>query len=491
MKIGLSFEQSAKMEQRQVLSQRQIQSMELLQIPIQKLEDRIKLELISNPILETADSRYNSADPPDNPSPSLPVSEEARQFERARQFSEDYPDSIDEEQPRLSRGAIDDAQTRYDDRLANIPNRSETLQDHLLSQLVWYNLPEEVHQYCEKIIWNLDPRGRLISPLGENPNPIEYFVLPENPSDEQRLEAYQALDVVRKLDPKGVGAFSTAETLLLQLEGDDPDTAAARLLLTEYTKDLENNRLPQIAKKSGLSLEQIEAGLRKIRTLNPFPTSEFSSDPTQYVIPDVIVEKNDEGHWVARSEDNPLFDLRISPQYRAELRKKEITPEAKAYLRRNIGSAQWFIDAVAARRRTILAVAQAIVDYQSDFFDYGPSRIRPLKMQQIADTLGIHIATVSRTCDDKWLACPSGTFPFKRFFTRAVPAAEDQEGMVQDNVKERIRALIDGEDKHAPLSDEDILKHLKAEGIEVSRRTVAKYRDAMNIPSSRGRKVWK
>ena len=227
MKMGLSFEQSPKMEQRQVLSQRLIQSMELLQLPVQKLEDRIKLELISNPILETADSLYNSADPPRDPDASLPVSEEARQFDRARRFSEEYPDTIDEERPRLSRGAIDDAQTRYDDQLANLPDRNETLQEYLLSQLVWYDLPEEVHQYCEKIIWNLDPRGRLISPPGENPNPIEYFVLPENPSDQQRLEAYQALDIVRKLDPKGVGAFSTAETLLLQLQGDDPDTAAS------------------------------------------------------------------------------------------------------------------------------------------------------------------------------------------------------------------------------------------------------------------------
>lgn len=489
MKMGLSFEQSPKMEQRQVLSQRLIQSMELLQLPIQKLEDRIQLELISNPVLETVDSGFNSAD--SHQDTSLPVSEEARQFERARSFSEEYPDTIDEERPRVSRGAIDEAQTRYDDLMANIPDRGETLQEHLLSQLVWYNLPAAIHQYCEKIIWNLDSRGRLISPLGENPNPIEYYVLPENSSDKQRLEAYQALDIVRKLDPRGVGAFSTAETLLLQLEDNDPDTTTARLLLTDYTEDLENNRLPQIAKKSGLPMERIEAGLRKIRTLNPFPTSEFSSDPAQYVIPDVIVEKNSDGHWVVSAEENPLFDLRISPQYRAELRKKEITPEAKAYLRRNIGSAQWFIDAVAARRRTILAVAQAIVDYQSDFFEYGPSRIRPLKMQQIADSVGIHIATVSRTCDDKWLACPSGIFPFKRFFTRAVPAAENQEGVGQDRVKERIRALVDSEDKHNPLCDEDILKHLKAEGIDVSRRTVAKYRDAMGIASSRGRKVWK
>lgn len=508
MSMGFSFEQTQKLEQRQILSQRMIQSMELLQLPLQKLEERIEQELQINPVLE----RIGENDAADEPVPEPDAADETPIYEKeseidirdgderddfatADEFAETYHDTIDE-RPIRSQNWLDTAQERHHDQMANIASRGETLQEHLLAQLAWYDLPEKIAALCERIIWNLDAAGRLTAPEEGKSDPLAYFTLGPNPSESERADALRALETVRSLEPRGVGAFDATETLLLQLVGDDPQTEAARTLLTWYVADLENNRIPQIQKKTGWTIEKIEGAIARIRGLNPRPVAGFDERPAVSVTPDVYVEKDDAGRWTVRSEENPLFNLRVSPAYRALLREKGTDRQAKDFLRKNIGSAQWLIDAVAQRRATLLAVSQAIVDYQTDFFESGPEKLRPLKMQEIADTVGVHVATVSRACDDKWLLSPRGIFPLKRFFTGSVARKRDAESgggdaVAKDAVKERLRSLVDGEDKKSPLSDEEIVTIMSAEGITISRRTVAKYRDAMRIPSSRGRKEWK
>lgn len=509
MSMGFSFEQNQRMEQKQILSLRMIQSMELLQLPLQKLEERIEQELQTNPVLERVtdgeiggeESAQDEKERDDSPvyekesEIEIRDGDERNDFATADEFAETYKDTIDE-RPVRSQNWLDRADERYHDQMANIASRGETLQEHLLAQLAWYDLSKKTAELCEKIIWNLDANGRLTAPAEGKSDPVAYFLLSDTASDSDRAEANKALDIVRRLEPLGVGAFNATETLLLQLVGDDAMTEAARTLLTDYVADLENNRLAWIEKKTGWPPEKIEGAIRRIRGLNPHPAAGFDERPTAMVIPDVFVEKNDDGRWIVHAEENPLFNLRVSPQYRALIRSKETDRKAKEYLRRNIGSAQWLIDAVAQRRATLLAVSQAIVDYQTDFFDSGPEKLRPLKMQQIADTVGVHVATVSRSCDDKWLLSPRGIFPLKRFFTSAIARKSDSETangdlLAKETVQERLRALVDGEDKKKPFSDEELVTILSAEGIEISRRTIAKYRGAMRIPSSRGRKEWK
>ncbi len=489
MNLGLSLEQSQKLEQRQILSQRLIQSMELLQLPLQELEERVKQELSSNPVLE---SEETEAIPfPSSSEKSNSPQEGTDEFERASQFSDEYPDTIDEERPFRSRNAIEDEQDWRDDQMANLPSYGETLQEALLAQLVWHDtLSPQVKMLCEKIIWYLDHRGRIPLPQGKKIEDLHYIITGRYPTNQEQIDTQEALRVVRSLEPKGIGGCSAVETLLLQLDGNDSISQNARTILKNCAAELENNRLPQIAKKMGITLDDVEEAIHLIQTLNPYPAAKFDLEPVQQVTPDVIVERNENGNWTARMEEKPLFRLRISPEYKAQIKSNKIDTKAKKYLRHNIGSAQWFIDAIAARRKTILSVAQAIVDYQKDFFELGPEHLRPLKMQQIADVVGVHIATVSRTCDDKWMASPAGIFPFKKFFSRAVSSSEENGEQVKDRVQERIRGLILEEDKKNPLSDEELVALLKKEGIHISRRTVAKYRDAMRIPSSRSRKQW-
>lgn len=508
MSMGFSFEQNQRMEQKQILSQRMIQSMELLQLPLQKLEERIEQELQTNPVLERVAEGETGGEESvsDENAEEAPVYEkeseieirdgdERNDFVTADEFAEAYKDTIDE-RPVRSQNWLDRADERYHDQMANLASRGETLQEHLLAQLAWYDLPKKIAALCEKIIWNLDANGRLTAPLEGKSDPLAYFLLSDAPSASDRADANQALDIVRRLEPLGVGAFNATETLLLQLVGDDSITEAARTLLTDYVADLENNRLGQIEKKTGWPPEKIEGAIRRIRGLNPHPAAGFNERPAATVIPDLFVEKNTDGRWVVHAEENPLFNLRVSPEYRALSRSKETDRKAKEYLRRNIGSAQWLIDAVAQRRATLLSVSQAIVDHQTEFFESGPEKLRPLKMQQIADSVGVHVATVSRACDDKWLLSPRGVFPLKRFFTGAIARKSDAENdnaesLAAETVKERLRVLVEAEDKKKPLSDEELVAALAAEGIVISRRTIAKYRDVLHIPSSRGRKEWK
>ena len=499
MSMGFSFEQNQRLEQKQIMSHQMIQSLDLLQLPIQKLEEQIEQELEKNPALERIDESVPESENTDDDAAPIYEREseieirdgdERDDFATADEFAENYHDTIDE-RPVRSQNWLDAAQERHHDQMANIASRGETLQDHLLAQLVWCDLPENIAALCKTIICNLDAGGRLTAPDEGNKDPLAYFVLGPNPTQEDRDNAEKALEIVRHLEPRGVGAFDVTQTLLLQLDGNDETTLAARTLLTDYRADLEDNRIGGIAKKTGWPIEKIESALLRIRSLNPRPTAQFQTQTTAAVLPEVFVEKNDEGKWTARIEENPLFNLKVSPEYKAFSEQKGNDRSTKNFFRRNIGSAQWLIDAVAQRRATLLAVSQAIVDHQIEFFEHGPEKLRPLKMQQIADSVGVHNTTVSRACDDKWMQSPRGIIPLRWFFSGSIAIDGDKESVAKESVKERLRTLINEEDKTHPLSDEDLVKKLKSHGFQIERRTVAKYRNAMRIPSSHGRREWK
>jgi RNA polymerase sigma-54 factor len=296
--------------------------------------------------------------------------------------------------------------------------------------------------------------------------------------------------VVQAMDPPGVAARDLKECLLLQIRDDMPDARKLRRLVADHLEDLAGNRMPQIERKTGFTLEEIEGLREQLHTLRPKPGAAFTTPIVVAVKPDVYVEQQPDGSWKCRLEDIDLPNLRISPLYREMLLSPNTDPATREYIKRKVNSAQWLIDAIEQRRSTLLKTAQAIVDHQTRFLTDGPEALEPLKMQQIADRIGMHVTTVSRAVDDKWLQTPRGIQPLRRFFVGGTTSADGDE-VAWDTVRIKLQEIVDGEPKDRPLSDDDLVEELGKQGIKVARRTVTKYRKAMKIPSSRQRRDWK
>ncbi len=481
-----------RMVQKQVLAPRMIQSMEILQLPIMALQERIEQELQENPILDLTETDPNLPDEevekenPDAPSDTekeLVVDDSKNNeddFERLVNMDEEWPDHF-EERSRPSMDRIEQESARKHDAMANMVDRPQTLQDYLHDQLSWFDLDEETRQMVDRIIYNLNADGRLQGQLID-------LLEPEAPPERIEL-AERALEVVQKLDPPGVGARDDRECLLLQLTPGMPYFKELKTLISDHLEDLANNRLPVISKKTGYSIEKIHEVWEELRHLNPHPGAIFKETFVPTVTPDVYVERNDEGDYRVRLEDDRVPNLYISKYYRKVLSNPDASPETKEYIKRKINAAQWLIESIEQRRSTVTRVSQAIVDHQTDFLDKGPEAIEPLKMQQIADKVGVHVTTVSRAVDDKWIQTPRGIFPLKRFFVGGTVSANGEE-VAWDTVRLKLQEIIDHEDKQKPYSDDELVKQLAKEGLTVARRTVTKYRKAMNIPSSRQRRDW-
>jgi RNA polymerase sigma-54 factor len=301
--------------------------------------------------------------------------------------------------------------------------------------------------------------------------------------------AEEALKIVQQMDPPGVGARDLKECLLLQLQPGMPYYEELREIISKYLKELENNRLPVIAKKMGIPVSRVQEAVEELRKLNPRPGANFDTEKPLPVRPDIFVEKAEDGSYRVRLEEGRIPSLYISPFYRQLLASGKLSGEAKEYLKRKLNSAQWLIDSIRQRRATLTKIAQAIIDHQKEFLEKGPSHIEPLKMQQIAEKVGVDVSTVSRAVDGKWVQTPSGIFPLRRFFCGGT-VADDGDQVAWDAIRVKLKEIIDNEDKRSPLSDEEIVAELAKQGIHVARRTVTKYRKAMKIPSSRQRRQW-
>jgi RNA polymerase sigma-54 factor len=252
---------------------------------------------------------------------------------------------------------------------------------------------------------------------------------------------------------------------------------------------LRDNRLPQIQKATGYTFEQIQRAWDELRKLNPRPAARFSDRQVQAVTPDLKVELDGEGNYVVKIDEGPGRGLYISKYYRKRLASGQATEEEKEFIKRKVMAAQWLIESIEQRRQTISRVAQEIVNHQKAFFDKGPRFIEPLKMQQIAERVGVHLTTVSRAVDDKWIDTPSGIFPLRKFFVGGTQT-ESGEDVTWDEIRIKLQEIVDSEDKARPYSDDELVKRLGSEGFPVARRTVAKYRMNLGIPSSRQRRDW-
>lgn len=478
------------------IAPKMIQSMEILQLPVTALLEKIQQELGENPVLELKDpkSKDQPADTDFNADAPLKHDETGDlEFNRLEELNKDWDNHFNEEH-RISRSSIDELGDKKLEAMQNAAQAPLSLQDHLSEQLSYLNLKPDQLALVEFVVSHLDENGYLVQHDRDRNKVLELTaedLARSYPTPITLGEVEDAIFIVQELEPAGVGARNAKECLLLQIDDDTPHADLVRQIIEHHLEDVGYNRLPLIQKRTGADTKSIEEAIDVLRHLDPKPGAKFAAESTHYVTPDIIVERNDEGGFEIRLTDDWLPSIRISKRYIELAKDKNNDPKTREFLKRKLTSASWLMDAIQQRRRTLTNVTREIINAQRDFLDRGPDFIKPLKMEEIADKVGVHVTTISRAVDDKWVQTPRGVFPLKRFFGGGTVNAITGESVAWETIKQKLFEIIGLEDKAKPLSDDDIVDKLKEAGLTVARRTVTKYREALNIPSSRQRREWK
>ncbi|TCW39084.1 RNA polymerase RpoN-/SigL-like sigma 54 subunit [Laceyella sacchari] len=352
-----------------------------------------------------------------------------------------------------------------------------TLADELMMQLREMRLPKQERSICEYMIYSLDERGYLDLELVEI---CKRFQISEKLAE-------KCLSIIQEMDPIGVGARNLGECLEIQLRHRDTPNELAIRIARSHLEDVADGKWRKIAQALGVDVPTVQAAVDEIKSCHPRPGAAYASEPPRYVAPDVVVEKVD-GEYVVLLEEGEAPRLTINAAYQRLIKQRERLDEDVAqYLKNWVQSAMWLIKGIEQRRDTIIRVAEAIVSKQKAFLDHGVDYLRPLTLKQIAEDVGLHESTVSRATQHKYIQTPRGLYPFRYFFPSGL-STHSGEGMSQKTVQKKIKILVEGEDKKQPLSDQKIADLLKLEGIRISRRTIAKYREELGIASSTGRK---
>jgi len=420
--VKMELSQHLRLDQRMqmTLAPRMIQSMEILQLPMLALQERIKQELESNPVLEVSSeggeqaaeqaaeeaSAEATVEETTEAEKDLVVKDDSSKEDDFERLSSFGPDFVEYDVP-APRARVYRDSSEHDPKveaMANTAARETSLDEYLLLQWSFISAAEAIKHCGELIISFIDDDGYLRMPLAD-------LISQTNiPMTTEQLG--QALELVQTLDPAGVGARNVQECLSLQLGRLGGDTQIERELIVNHLDDIKMNHYPAIVKRMGLSMEQINAAVERIARLDPAPGHAVGQPPVPYIVPDIIVEydpANDE--YYARLADDQLPKLGISEQYRSMFRSRGLDGKAKEFLQRNIRSARWLIDAIQQRRHTLMRVVNAVIGVQRDFLEKGPEFLKPMPMLQVAERLGIHVATVSRAVSDKYVQTPGGIFP--------------------------------------------------------------------------------
>jgi RNA polymerase sigma-54 factor len=457
---------------KQTLAPQLIQSLKMLQMPVLKLEQVLRHELSTNPMLEEVEtleqvdeSDGDSADILDPPESASDQKDDKDDFDWENYFdegSEFVPKSFSE---------------RPEESWERTPVVEATLYDHLTEQLKLSKLQDEDVEIGEFIIGNLDPSGLLSISIEELAEALKA------PAD----KVAKVLKIIQGFDPPGVGARDLRESLLIQLQQKGLADSLAARIVTEHWHELDRKTHMQLARTLGVSIERVREAMDELRTLSPRPAQGRFTTPAVPVVPDLIVDRI-EDEYVVYHNDRNLPRLRVTGAYKDIMKRGSNSPaETKKYVKDKLEQARWLLNAINQRRSTMTKVMEAIVEEQKEFFEKGPNFLKPLRMGDIADKVGMNVATVSRVSKEKYVQTPQGVREIKSFFTGGVEMA-DGETMTKRNVKSRIAELINAEDPAKPLSDQEIYKKLQAEGIKLARRTVTKYREELKLPSARFRK---
>jgi len=469
---GQGMHQSQNLALQQVLAPQLQQSLLILQAPLLELRNLVQQEMETNPVLE---------DLPNEPSPDEPNGAEPsandnfkEEFDKLARLDEEWRDYMAQSSSYSGRSQeAKDKRQFFFDSIAT----EETLQQHLMGQLNQTALAANDRKAAKIIVGNIDDNGFLQS------TPEEMSLTSGIPKEDFE----KMLALIQSFYPPGVGARDLRECLLIQLQRDGKQNSLEYKILSEHMEDLGKRRFPEIARRMGIGVEQVQKGANNIARLNPRPGQAFSAAPQNYVLPDVTVEKvNGDYQIILNNEQIP--HLRISNTYKDIIAQDNNGSEVKDYVRDKIRSGKFLIRSIHQRQQTISNIAHQIVSRQRDFFEHGTSQLKPMTMGEIAEAVGVHETTVSRAVSGKYMATPQGVFEMKYFFTPGYQTATG-ESMSNTSVKEAILDLVKHEDGNAPLSDQEIVEILRARGIPIARRTVAKYRTELNIlPSNMRRK---
>jgi RNA polymerase sigma-54 factor len=468
-----------KLVQKLILTPSLQQAIKLLPMSTLELADLLNQEMVENPLLEEV------------PTEELQPAEQQQQQEKA-------PD----QQPTDKGDAWDDADYEYffgdylDDGyrsrtpsevkelppIENTLSTAASLSDHLLWQLSLQTDDDKLKEIGGAIIGNLDDDGYLVASVEEIAAMGEWPV----------TDVERALQHVQTFDPIGVAARDLQECLWLQIRHLGLEGTPTEKIVTEHLRLLQNHQVPEIARKLGITLDDLKEHVEIIRNLDPKPGSRYNPSQSQYVIPDVYVVKV-EDQYVAALNEEGLPQLRISPVYRRLLDKTgaagvEQNDETRAYVKDKFRSALWLIKSVDQRQKTIHKVATSIINFQREFLDHGIEYLRPLVLRDVANDIGMHESTVSRVVNNKYMHTPQGVFELKYFFHSGISSSFG-ESVSSVTIKQRIRKIIENEDPRKPLSDSKIVSILQKEGLMLARRTIAKYREELKIPTSNQRKV--
>lgn len=446
----MNLEHNLTIEQRQelVMTPELIQSIKILQYNAKELDHYIQEQLQSNPVLEQKEIDW----------------QEFLKNRSKDNIGQKYWDSMDPDQ--------------QENEYEQYTTAEESLLEHLMFQLEVSVRSKELITIGEYLLESLDENGYLTVSIKEAAASMN------TTTDKIKY----ALRVIHTFEPYGVGARNLKECLMIQLHHIGILDNNYRKLLSEHLEDLSANRLKRIAKSMELGVTQIQEMADVIRKLDPKPGLQFApKGDNRYITPEIFIEEQD-GQFVAVLNDNSSPQLMISSYYESMLNEAENDPEVLKYLKKRLDSANWLITSINKRKETIRKVAQAIVAYQQDFFRHGHKYLKTLTLKQIASAVDIHESTVSRTINGKYLQCSEGVFELKYFFSSGIGTAEDGTGISSKSIKVFMKEMIEREDSKHPISDQKIADVLNSHGVNISRRTVAKYRDEMHILSSSRRK---
>jgi RNA polymerase sigma-54 factor len=468
--------------------------MEILQLPILALQERIEQEMLSNPVLEYEESGQSDSPAPESAvgqtevvegEKSLYIKEDnnkREEFERLGNVDSDYEDYLSRSSYVQSRRAGNEPDRKLE-AMQNTAAPGQSLNEYMHDQWMFVECDPMLKRAGGLIVDAIDAAGYL---------GVELETLRNNAREEITLEQMEeALRLVQTLEPIGVGARNLPECMVVQLRNSGEDRSFEMELIEHHLKDIEMNRYPVIARKMGRSMAEIQAAIKVISRLDPRPGLQISRDDTPHIIPDIIVEYDEENDaYEARLTDGSMPALKVSQMYRDMIKKGQLPSDAKEFLQNNVRSAKWLIESIEQRRATLLRVVNHVLKTQREFMESGPLHLKPLPMVDVAQELGIHVGTVSRAVAGKYIQMPNGIHPLRYFFCGGTETAKG-DSISWDAVKAKLEEVINNEDKSKPFSDDDLVIEMQKHGLQLARRTVAKYRSLLNIPPARRRKEYK
>ncbi len=467
MKLGLQL------RLQQTLAPQLIQSLKMLQMPVLKLEQTIRQELSTNPLLEEVDELESDQELSDEEQESeIDLAETKQEEDSDESFDWDEYLFDDEEGYKVR-----EPREAKDDSFEGAGSQTTNLYAHLNQQLSFLKLSPEEHLIGEYIIGNISPNGYLCISVPE--------MVTELSVESSKIE--KVLKMIQHFDPTGVGAQDLREALLIQLTEKGLEDSLAYRVVDEHINELDRKSILQISKLMGISVEKAQQAMNVIKGLSPSPAYGRFQAPAQPVVPDLMIERfGDE--YVVFHNDRYVPRLRINSSYKNLIKRGNTSSQdTKKYIRQKLEQARWLLNAINQRRTTMIRVMEAIIDKQHDFFDNGPAFLRPLIMEEIAQKVSMNVATISRVSNGKYVQTPYGVREIKYFFNAGIAKA-DGEDMSKRSVKQRIEEIIKAEPLDKPLSDQEIYRILNKEGIRLARRTVTKYREELKIQPARLRK---